>query len=158
MKKLIFILLFALTSWSATAQSVKLFDSYLRAGDLETRYVVVLSDNSIWWFAPGYDWKKSSKAGLPDKSIKLISCYSHTDASTRYVVVLDDNSIWWFAPGSEWKKSSTSGLPSGYSIAHFKAYTKTDGTRYTAVLNDGSIWWFTPSSSWKKSSMTGLPH
>ena len=158
MKKLLFIVLIALTSWSVKAQDIKLFDSYLRAGDLETRYVVVLTDNTIWWFAPGYDWEKSSKAGLPDKSIKLISCYSHTDATTRYVVVLSDNSIWWYAPGTDWKKSSSKGLPAGFDIVHFKAYSKSDGTRYTAVLKDGSIWWFAPGNLWKKSSIAGLPN
>lgn len=157
MKKLLIIALFTLTSLSASAQTIKLFDSYLRAGDAETRYVVVLTDNTIWWFAPGFEWEKSSKAGLPDKSIKLISCYSHKDGSTRYVVVLSDDSIWWYAPGSDWTKSSSSGLPSGHEIIHFEAYSKADGTRYTAVLKDGSVWWFAPGNPWAKSSMSGLP-
>lgn len=157
MKKLLSALFFVLLSNVILAQEIKHFESYLKLDDLSTRYVAVLDDNSIWWFAPGQPWKKSSVDGLPSGfDIAHISAYAKEDGSSRYVIALKDNSIWWFAPGQPWKKSSTKGLPSS-KIKRLEAYAKTDGTRYVVVLEDNSIWWFAPGQSWKKSSMDGLP-
>ena len=112
MKKTVLVILSMILSTGAFSQKIKLFESYLRLNDLSTRYVAVLEDNSIWWFAPGQPWEKSSVEGLPDQyTIKHISCYSKEDGKSRYVVVLEDNSIWWLAPGQPWKRSSTEGLP-----------------------------------------------
>lgn len=60
MRKFVLLALFFLTSFQLAAQEIKLLDSYLRGNDLSTRYVAVLEDNSIWWFAPGQEWQKSS--------------------------------------------------------------------------------------------------
>ena len=65
MRKVIYLLFFALLSTSLNAQKIKLFESYLKLTDLSSRYVVVLEDNTIWWFAPGQPWAKSSMKGLP---------------------------------------------------------------------------------------------
>jgi hypothetical protein len=158
MKKIIYLFLFVLLSTNLHAQNIKLFESYLRLNDMATRYVVVLKNNSIWWFAPGQAWKKSSAEGLPaGYNVKLISAYSKSDGDSRYVVVLENNSIWWFAPGQAWKKSSNEGLPSQHKIKEFNAYSKLDGTRYVALLEDNSIWWFAPGQPWKKSTTEGLP-
>ncbi len=107
------------------AQKIKLFSSYEKNVDNGTRYVVVLSDNSIWWFMPGSAWTKSSTDGLPAGNIKHFSAYEKNESNgTRYVAVMDDNSIWWFIPNSTWKKSATDGLPAGYNIIQFQAYEK----------------------------------
>ena len=158
MKRVLSLLVFLLLSKVFFAQEIKHFESYLKLNDLSSRYVVVLEDNTIWWFAPGQPWKESSVAGLPNGyNIKHIAAYSKEDGSSRYVVVLDDNSIWWFAPGNNWEKSSVEGLPASYKIKSLQAYAKTDGTRYVVVLEDNSIWWFAPGQPWKKSSLAGLP-
>lgn len=158
MKKSFLVLLVLLLHTAVFSQDIKLFESYLRLNDLSSRYVVVLEDNSIWWFAPEEPWKKSSVDGLPENySIKHISCYSKEDGESRYVVALEDNSIWWFAPGQPWKRSSVEGLPEQFKINKLKAYSKVSGTRYVVVLEDNSIWWFAPGQPWKKSSVDGLP-
>jgi hypothetical protein len=158
MKKTVLVILSLILSSVVFSQKIKLFESYLRLNDLSTRYVVVLEDNSIWWFAPEQPWEKSSVKGLPNEyKIKQISCYSKEDGESRYVVVLEDNSIWWLAPGQPWEKSSVEGLPNQYKIKQLEAYSKTDGTRYVVVLEDNSIWWLAPGQPWKKSSTDGLP-
>lgn len=158
MKKVLLLCLFLTISLCLNAQKIKHFESFLKLTDLSTRYVVVLEDNSIWWYAPGYAWEKSDTKGLPSNyQINHFEAYSKVDGSTRCVAVLEDNSIWWYAPGFAWEKSSTTGLPSGYKIKHFNAFTKSDGTRYTVVLEDNSIWWYAPNQPWEKSSMEGLP-
>jgi hypothetical protein len=157
MKKII-VLLFVLSGYVSTAQKIKLIDSYLKLDDMTTRYVAVLSDNSIWWFMPDQPWKESTTDGLPKNAvIKLLSAYSKMDGSSRYICVLEDNTIWWFIPGESWKKSSVDGLPAGYDILSFEAYDKADGSRYMALLKDNSIWWFSVEKGWNKSSTTGLP-
>jgi hypothetical protein len=157
MKKLILIVCILSSGLQLTAQDIKLLDAYLRGNDQATRYVAVMNDNTIWWFAPGQAWQKSSTEGLPSAyEVKFLSCYSHKDGSTRYTIVLSDNSIWWFAPGQTWEKSSVDGLPSGYSIKDFNAYSKAEGTRYVALLGDNTIWWFAPGQTWQKSSIEGL--
>ena len=156
--KTILTLLFALFTIGLNAQDIKHMEAYLRGNDLATRYVVVLEDNTIWWFAPGQDWEKSSTSGLPSGyDVKHIAAYSYDDGSTRYAVVLSDNTIWWFAPGQDWKESSVDGLPSGYKVKSFEAYAKENSSRYVVVLDDDSIWWFAPGQPWKKSHMGGLP-
>ncbi len=158
MKKIILFYWLIFGSLQVNAQEIKLLDSYLRGNDLASRYVVVMEDNSIWWFAPGQAWQESSVEGLPSGyDIKFLACYSHKDGSTRYTVVLADNSIWWFAPEQMWEKSTVDGLPSGYSIKDFNAYSKSEGTRYVALLGDNSIWWFAPGQAWQQSSGKGLP-
>lgn len=159
MKKTTYTIFLVLLCFSLQAQKIKHFDTFLKLEDMTTRYVVVLEDNSIWWYVPDKPWKKSSITGLPENyDIKNFAAFSKIDGSTRYVAVLNDNSIWWFsAETGNWKKSSTEGLPSGYSIKHFKAFTKEEGTRYVVVLEDNSIYWYAPDQNWKKSSLDGLP-
>ena len=158
MKKLILSGLLLAFCYLLQAQKIKHFDSFLKLSDLSTRYVVVLEDNSIWWYTPGQAWLKSNTEGLPAKyDIKHFAAFSKPDGDTRYVAVLSDNSIWWYAPDQLWTKSSTIGLPAGYSIKHFNAFTKEEDTRYVAVLSDNSIWWYAPDQPWEKTLLEGLP-
>ena len=45
--------------------SIKLLTTYAKA-DGGTRYLAVLSDNSIWWYMPNSPWQTSTSEGLPD--------------------------------------------------------------------------------------------
>ncbi len=158
MRKLVLglLILFLCSNLSAGSKDINLFDVYTKPNG-DTRYIVVLKDNSIHWFSPRQGWTKSSSKGLPDQDIKLISSYTR-GKDTRYVTVLSDNSIYWFSPKQGWKKSSAKGLPGGYDIKSIKGYSKRNGdTRYAAVLSDNSIYWFSPRQGWTKSSSKGLP-
>jgi len=159
MKKLIPVFLLLIVCFSIQAQKIKHFESYLKLEDMTTRYVVVLEDNTIWWFVPDSPWKQSSTKGLPaNYNIKHFAAFSKPDGTTRYEAVLGDNSIWWFAAETgDWGKVTTQGLPAGYNIKHFRAFTKEDGTRLVAVLSDNTIYWCAPEDPWKKSSLEGLP-
>jgi hypothetical protein len=158
MKKIVLLLFLVLFCLTLQAQKIKLFDSYLKLSDLTSRYIVVLEDNSIWWYIPGDTWKNADTKGLPENyDIKYFSAYSKTDGQTNYVVVLSDNSIWWFTRDKPWKKSSTQGLPAGYVVKGLNAYAKDDGTRFTVVLSDNSIWWCAPPEDWQVTTLEGLP-
>ena len=91
---------------------IKILSSYARLEDNDSRYVAVLQDNSIWWFAPGYPWQPSTTEGLPEGyNIDHLVAYSRSNKDgTRYVAVLHDGSIWWFAPGYPWQQSSVEGM------------------------------------------------
>ena len=159
MKRLL-LMMIILFNLNVSAQKIKHFDSFIKLSDMSTRYVAVLEDNTIWWYSPDQNWKKSNIDGLPDGfNIKHFSAYSKPDGTSRYVTVLSDNSIWWYAPETlKWTKSSVEGLPSGYSVKFFKAFLKEEGTRYVVVLEDNSIFWYAPDQIWKKSTMDGLPN
>ena len=138
--------------------NIKFLSTYMRLEDNDTRYVVVLDDDSIWWFAPGYPWQPSTAEGLPlGYKIAHFKAYSRSpEDGTRYVAVLEDGTR-WFAPNHIWEASSTQGLPAGYKIKHFEAYMKPEGTRYVVLLEDNSLWWYTPGKPWQSSPMDGLP-
>ncbi len=115
MKNLISVLLISLSfiSLKVNAQKIKILSSYEKNEQNGTRYVALLSDNSIYWFMPGNAWKKSTTDGLPTGyNIIQFTAYEKNEANgTRYVAVLSDGSIYWFMPNNGWKKSSTEGLP-----------------------------------------------
>ena len=114
MKKTLIILigLLILVTINADAQKIKLFTSYEKNIENGSRYVVVLSDNTIWWYAPGAEWKQNLKDGLPAGNIKFLSAFEkNIEDGTRYVVVMADLSIWWYAPNQAWKKTALDGLP-----------------------------------------------
>lgn len=137
--------------------SIKLLTTYAKA-DGGTRYLAVLSDNSIWWYMPNSPWQTSTSEGLPEGvAITHIAAYVKKGGQTRYVVVLEDESIWWYMPNSPWHKSPVDGLPVGYKIRHFSVYVKNGDTRYVVVLEDESIWWYMPSHPWQNSTTEGLP-
>jgi len=136
--------------------SIKCLTAYARP-DGETRYVTVLTDNTIWWYAPGYPWQPSPTEGLPTGfNIEHFAAYVKADG-TRYVVVLTDNTIWWYAPGYTWIQGSIEGLPTGFDIQTFRAYNKDGETRYVVTLHDNTIWWHAPGHPWVRSQMDGLP-
>jgi hypothetical protein len=85
--------------------------AYSRSDKDGTRYVAVLQDGTIWWYAPKYPWQQSSVEGLPyGYKIKNFNAYMKAEG-TRYVVVLQDSSLWWFAPGTPWQPVPMEGLP-----------------------------------------------
>jgi hypothetical protein len=136
--------------------SVKLLTTYAKA-DGGTRYVAVLSDNSIWWYMPNHPWQPSPSIGLPaDAVITHIAAYLKK-GDTRYVVVLEDETIWWYMPNHKWQASPIEGLPDGYKIKQFSVYLKNGDTRYVVLLEDNSIWWYMPNYPWQNSSIDGLP-
>ena len=145
----------SISDLSSTPKHIKILQAYTKNGD--TRYVVVLSDNSIWWYMPNHAWQSSSLEGLPAHlDIVQLAAYTKADHSTRYVVVLSDNSIWWYMPDHAWQPSSVEGLPPNYVIKQFDVYLKNGDTRYVVVLSDNSIWWYMPNRVWEQSSMEGL--
>jgi hypothetical protein len=137
--------------------SIKLLTTYAKA-DGGTRYLAVLSDNSIWWYMPNSPWQTSTSEGLPKGvAITHIAAYVKKGGETRYVVVLEDESIWWYMPNSPWHQSPADGLPEGYKIRHFSVYVKNGDTRYVVVLEDESIYWYMPNHPWQNSTTEGLP-
>lgn len=75
----------------------------------ETRYVVSLTNNSIWWTEPNIgQWTKVLNTGLFDGlEIKNLSAYIKPNEESRYVISLANNTIWWADPNiGKWTKVS----------------------------------------------------
>lgn len=162
LKKLLIPAVLFLSALDTQAQEIKQIQAYFRPEG--TRYVGLLSDNSIWWFAQGKNWTALPKAGLPEKKIHFIDAYLKTGLGTwsaRVVCVLEDNSVWWYANDETWEQVSDEGLPAGKNITDIKAYVKTGAmgisdSRIAVVLDDNSIWW-TSGKEWKEVSQKGIP-
>lgn len=104
-------------------QPFKQFEVYMKntgggmmAGVQEGRFIAVLEDNSIWWFAANSkSWAKLSVRGLPEgyniKSLKPYQKYGGLTGESRLVVLLADGTLWWYAEGKAWTPVSIEGLP-----------------------------------------------
>lgn len=136
-------------------KNIRDFKAYAKTGSLgssQTRFVAVLDDNSIWWFAPGEEWESVSLKDLPQgKQIRFLRTYQKAGTmgtDTRYVVQLDDNMLWWF-DGKKWHELETKGMPAGKPFKQFEIFSKNNSQnmmmsqqgRMIAVLEDQSIWW-----------------
>lgn len=147
------------------------FNAYVKIGNLstsETRFVAVLQDKSIWWFAPNKNWEPVPMKDFPkDDSVIFLRTYQKMGmmgSDTRYVVKLKSNEIWW-CDGSKWKKFEENGLPKNQAFKQFEIYMKPSGAlsslqegRFVAVLENESIWWCAVSGkSWTKLDTKGLP-
>lgn len=88
-------------------------------GGSETRMIILLGDNSIWWYDGGKDWEQIEASGLPaGKKIKDVAVYVKGQGaalmeSMRMVAVMEDNSMFWFAPKKAWEPLENKGLPVG---------------------------------------------
>ena len=89
MKKIIFLCLTIMFTSVIYSQSVKLFSTYVKPVNGETRFATVLTDNTIWWCDPNIaTWTKVMMNNLPSGfEIKLFSAYVKPDGETRYAVV-----------------------------------------------------------------------
>ena len=143
------------TAFKNSGYSVDHFVVYQTANNTLTKYVAILSDNSMWWTKAGEEWKKSGSTGLPDMDIVHFNVLQ-TKRATKYYVVLSNRSVWWALAGENWKKSGSTGLPD-MDIAHFNVVLSPEATRYYAILSDNSVWWALAGEDWKKSGSAGLP-
>ncbi len=83
---------------------------------LETRYMILTKNNSIWWYADKNGWEQIETISLPtNKKVKDISVFNKGTGSyiqsVRIIAVLDDNSIWWYANTTGWQSYALTGLP-----------------------------------------------
>lgn len=162
-KNLLISLLFILNSLSLNAQDIKSVQAYFKLDG--TRYLSLLSDNSIWWFASGDKWQEIPKQNLPKKTIKHIDAFVKIGLGsyeTRIITVLEDNSIWWYAKEGDWQQVDNSGLPTNLSIKDFKSYVKIGSmgsteSRIILVLEDNTIWWYALGKKWGKVAANGMP-
>jgi len=147
---------------------MKILQPYVKYGAMgfgDTRFVALLEDNTMWWYAVNKEWETVPSEGLPSKYVVTgFGTYQKSammGTDTRYVITLADNSLWW-TDGKKWKALESSGLPAGAVFKKFTAYMKVGALniegRLIAVLSDESIWWL-PSSgkNWKKLDVAGLP-
>jgi hypothetical protein len=149
-----------------SAQKIKHFEAYVTAGSglgiygaasIQTRYVAVMEDNSIYWFSKEQKWDKTPTTGLPaGYDVIAMDAYSKEDGG-RLVIVLADGSIWWYSTSGGWKAVTKEGLPAGKTVIELSSYVKMDGTRYVAVLDDNSIFWSANGKPWEKVPLEGLP-
>lgn len=168
MKKCICIALLLLSFGSPLlSQRIKLFEAFTtfpKAMALpDTRYAVVLEDNSVYWFSKEKNWQKVESTGLPaGYNVTEMDAYSKQDGG-RIVVVLDDQSIWWYSAAKHWQKLNQPGLPAGKRVVCLSSYTKmdsyakTDATRLVVVLDDNSMWWMADEKPWEQVPSVGLP-
>lgn len=163
-KKLsISIFLLFICSLLANAQSIKSIQAYYKMDG--TRYISLLSDNTLWWFSSGKQWQQIPQKNLPLQPIKFLDAFVRIgfgDNETRVVTVLEDNSIWWYADGEDWNQVNTTTLPKESSIKEFKSYLKPGAmgiseSRLIVVLNDNSIWWYALGKKWEQVSAKGMP-
>lgn len=147
--------------------AIKPYVKYTGIYQILSRFVVVLKDNSMFWFDGEKNWEKIDSEGLPNQnSISFINSYQKLgmlETQTRYIVTLSDNSIWWYAvDNKKWLKFETNGLPEGKKFKNFDAYMKfnlftTEG-RLICVLDDNTIWWMAVSSkTWQQLDTALLP-
>lgn len=140
----------------ADAADIKLLEAFAH-DDGSSRYVAVLRDNGIYWYAKG-NWTKTSNKGLPDGDITHLAAYTIPRQGSRYVVAIGAKDLYWFNSKTGWSQVETKGLPSGYQVKLMRAFAGGDGkTRYVVVLTTGDVYWFTPGYPWEKSSAAGLP-
>ncbi len=146
-----------------SAQKIKHFESYATAANMgiysnvQTRYVAVMEDNSIYWFSKENTWAKTSTEGLPSGyDIIAMDAYAKEDGG-RLVIVLADGTMWWYSTSGGWKTVTTVGLPAGKTVVKLSSYVKMDGTRYVVVLDDNSIFWSANGKPWEKVPLEGLP-
>lgn len=87
---------------------IKNLSAYIKPNE-ESRYVISLTNNTIWWADPNIGkWTKVSTTGLPDNfEIKNLSAYVKPNGESRYTINLNDNTIWWTEPNvGQWTKVS----------------------------------------------------
>ncbi len=146
---------------------IRTYQKYSMMGSSDTRYVVLMSDNSIWWFsAKAKKWKEFSGDDLPnDKPIRLLEVYSKSNQMTmpegRLIAVLSDESIWWGSAKNEyWEQVNTDDLPENYKIKSIKVYQKMSSikasTRLLVLLEDNSIWWYVNGEGFSPVDMSTL--
>lgn len=156
------VLLFFCTLF-ANAQSIKSIQAYFKVDG--PRYISLLSDNTLWWFAKESQWQQIPQKNLPLQPIKFLDAFVRVgfgDYDTRVITVLEDNSIWWYADGEDWNKVNTSTLPKERSIKDFKSYLKianigSGEALLMVVLDDNSIWWYAQGKKWKQVRAKGMP-
>ena len=155
---------------------IKFFKPYVKSsgmGAMDTRFIAVLDNNTMWWYALEQPWKQVSSAGLPANYVVTgIGTYQKVammGTETRYLITLSDNTIWWYADGKKWQQLEGEGLPANASFKKFTAYLKISEAafinaaagwegRLVGVLADESVWWFAANGkTWKKLDMNGLP-
>ena len=163
MKKNIFLLIAVLCTSPIYTQNVKLLATYVKPVNGETRFVTVLSDNTIWWADPALvQWNKVATNNLPAKfEIKRFAAYVKPSGDTRYAVVLADNSIWWADPADgNWNNVAATNLPAKVNLRDFSAYVKSNGeTRFAVVLDNNTMWWADPGQgNWNEVSLKTMGH
>lgn len=150
--------------------NIKAFKTYMKFSglyDFDTRLVLVLEDNSIWWSDGDTSWEKVIDAGLPSNyNITGFNTYQKAsifNSETRFIVTLADNSFWWYATGQKnWTKITTQNYPKDKTITISEAYMKasiasTEG-RIISIFNDNSIMWMaTRDCNWNVLSSNELP-
>jgi hypothetical protein len=153
-----------------TNLNIKTFKTYTKYNGMynfDTRLVVVLDDNSIWWSDGDSPWEKIIATGLPENySIAAFNSYqkpSMLGTETRFIITLADNSFWWFAAGEKnWKKIVTKNYPTNKKILLTDAYMKASiGSvegRFISVFDDSSIMWMAARDcNWTKLESEALP-
>ena len=165
MKKYSLFLLYSLfLIQSASAQHIQDVQAYSKTDG--SRFVALLSDQTIWWYTEQTGWQKVPTTGLPANSaIKYFNSYVKLTLSaknTRLVVVLKDNSMWWYADGDKWERIPDTGLPRNASVKIFRPYVKFGSmggvdTRFLLILDDNTMWWYANEESWKPVATQGLP-
>jgi hypothetical protein len=157
--------------------NIKFFKPYVKGssmGSMDTRFIAVLDNNTMWWYSLGDPWKEVSAKGLPDNYVVTgIGTYQKMGmmgTETRYVITLADNTVWWYADGKKWQQLENEGLPANAKFKNFTVYLKINEAaivlnpalgwegRLVGVLDDESIWWFAASGkTWRKMETNGLP-
>jgi hypothetical protein len=150
--------------------NIKAFKTYMKFSgiyDFETRLVLVLEDNSIWWSDGETSWEKVIDTGFPsDYNITAFNTYQKASvfsSETRFIVTLSDNSFWWYASGQKnWTKVTTENYPKDKTIALSEAYMKASiGSaegRIISIFNDNSIMWMaTRDCTWNVLESKELP-
>jgi len=151
---------------NANIEAIQTYQKYSTFGGGDTRIIVKLADNTIWWYAQGKGWEEFKSKGLPEgKDIEDFAAYmkyqSFGMTSGRLIAALEDNSLWWIATDSKnWEQLKVEGLPSGYQIRSFQVYQKYNGlsadTRVVLLLEDNTIWWFDEKKGWNEVPTDGV--
>ncbi|WP_284652836.1 hypothetical protein [Flavobacterium terrisoli] len=148
--------------------NISTYQKFGMMGGSETRYVVTLADNTVWWYADGKKWEKTETDGLPSGfKIANMTTYLKTSmmggpsaSEGRLVLQLEDNSVWWKAAKDKgWRSLETGGLPKGQKIKSLEIYqkfTSSSGTRVILVFEDNSIWWYAEKQGWQKFELKNL--
>jgi hypothetical protein len=147
--------------------NISTYQKFGMMGDTETRYVISLADNTIWWYADGKKWQKVEMDGLPSgyKIVNMttylkMSMMSPSSSEGRLVMQLADNTIWWKAAKDKaWRSLEMEGLPKDQKIKNIEIYQKfggSTGTRIIVLYEDNSIWWYAEKQGWKKYELKNL--
>lgn len=148
--------------------NISTYQKFGMMGNSETRYVITLADNTVWWYAEGKKWEKTETEGLP-AGFKIANMTTYLKTSLmggpsasegRLVLQLEDNSIWWKAAKDKgWRSLDMNGLPKGQKIKSLEIYqkfTSSSGTRVILVFEDNSIWWYVEKQGWKQFELKNL--